>query len=84
MSGPVDVLHALGQADVALGVAGLRQENIFRLELRAAAVAVAELIEAAAEMNCLAKGPTGGVSASDKRAVIARMDAALADVGGAK
>lgn len=39
--------------------------------------AVAELFEVAAEMNQMAKGPTGGVSATDKRAVIARMDAAL-------
>lgn len=44
--GVVDVRRALGQADVALGVAGLWQQNIFRLQLRAAAVAVAELIEA--------------------------------------
>ena len=44
----VDVLHAIDQADVALGVAGLPQNDIFRRELRAASSAVAELIEAVA------------------------------------
>ena len=42
--------------------------------------AVAELIEAASEMNRLAKGPTGGVSQADKRATVDRMTAALARV----
>jgi len=43
--------------------------------------AVDELIKAAREMNRLAKGPEGGVSMADKRAIVARMDAALANIG---
>lgn len=53
-------------------------------ELTDARAAIAELIGAASEMNRLAKGPAGGVSQSDKRAVIARMEAAIANIGGAK
>lgn len=43
---------------------------------------VSELVEAAEQMNALAKGPVGGVSQADKRAVIARMNAALKSVKG--
>lgn len=54
------------------------------MEAREALAAIADLIEAAAEMSRLAKGPAGGVSSSEKRAICARMDAALARVGGGK
>jgi hypothetical protein len=43
--------------------------------------AVSELVEAAQEMNALAKGPDGGVSQADKRSIILRMNAALARCG---
>jgi hypothetical protein len=51
-------------------------------QMLAARAVVADLIEAAAEMNRLAKGPEGGVSMADKRAIVARMDAVLARIGG--
>jgi hypothetical protein len=44
--------------------------------------AVDELIAAAKQMNRLAKGPAGGVSQADKRAIVVRMDKALAAFGG--
>ena len=52
------------------------------LNVAAAQAAVAELIEAAIEMNRLAKGPAGGVSQADKRAIVNRMESALANVTG--
>jgi hypothetical protein len=54
-------------------------------EMRQARDAVAELLAAAEEMNRLAKGPGGGVSQAEKRAIVTRMDAAIARCkGGAK
>jgi len=51
-------------------------------KLEEARAAVAELIEAAKEMNRLAKGPSGGVSQVCKKTIVARMDAALARAQG--
>lgn len=53
------------------------------VQFMAAVDAVGALTEVAAEMNRLAKGPSGGVTSAEKRAICARMDAALANVGGA-
>lgn len=82
MNRPVDVLTTL-DLFISAYVDGQIPESD-QVAIRKARAAVAELIEAAAEMNCLAKGPTGGVSVSDKRAVIARMDAALSSIGSTK
>lgn len=81
MSGPVDVLAWLDSlhATTANGAIANGKWD----EAQTARAVVAELIEAASEMNRLAKGPTGGVGVADKHAVIARMDAAIARVGGA-
>lgn len=43
-----------------------------------------ELVASAKQMARLAKGPTGLVKQEDKRATIARMEAALAPFGGAE
>lgn len=60
----VDVLHAIDQANTALGVAGLAENDIFRAELSAARAAVAELIErqAAAQtvFDCILRGINDG------------------------
>lgn len=77
MSKQVDVLAVLDETYGLL--AGPAAE-----QLEAARAAIADLIEASARMNALAKGPVGGVSQADKRAVVARMDAALAAVQGEK
>ena len=47
----VGALHAIDQSDTALGVAGLPENDIFRLELRAARAAIAELIAADKEYD---------------------------------
>lgn len=47
----IDVSHAIAQADLALGTAGLRPDNILRRELRETGAAVAELIEADQELD---------------------------------
>lgn len=60
MSAPVDACHAIGQADVALGLAGLSEDNIFRKELRAAGVVMAELIDAGNAWCDLMPGLAGG------------------------
>jgi hypothetical protein len=81
----VDVLHAIGQADVALAVAGLSSSDIFRVELRAASKAIAELI-AAVELGGDLPRKTG----SDKAGMFftaanaERLRAAVARVGGAQ
>lgn len=80
----IDVLAVIAEA-----VAHLEHDNVMGTPQRAlvaplceACAAVAELIEAAAEMNRLAKGPAGGVSQAEKRAIVDRMDAALAGARG--
>lgn len=60
MNAPVDACHAIGQADVALGLAGLSEDNIFRKELRAAGVVMAELIDAGNAWCDLMPGLAGG------------------------
>ena len=85
MSAKVDVLaimkrDAQAAADQLYPLAEISaDEYMARLSESANAHdAVAELIAALEEMNRLAKGPPGGVSLSDKRAIVARVDAALA------
>lgn len=85
MSAPVDVLavwddvidHATNKPERNCG-------TLVGLRLKDSRAAIAELIEAAAEMNRLAKGPTGGVTSAEKRAICARMDAALRAAGGCR
>ena len=101
MSEPTaDVLFAIEQADVALGVAGLPEHNIFRKELREAIAAVTELIEAdrefdlavAAVCSCTNRSThfmaplIDYIDSSRNRleAAKARRAAALARIGGAK
>jgi hypothetical protein len=69
----VDVLFALDQADTALMVAGLKKSSIFRMELRAARTAVAELIEA-----CAPAVTEEGMTQDE----LNRLRAALARIGG--
>lgn len=76
---PVDVLAVMNDCRNDLDAARM---GVAAKELAKARAAVAELIEAAGEMNRLAKGPAGGVSQQDKRAIVGRMDAALARVQG--
>jgi hypothetical protein len=76
MSAPVGVLHAIDQADTALGVAGLSDGNIFRAELREARDAVAELIEAANEAKNALRG-----SYEARHAAEINLRSALARVG---
>lgn len=85
MSGPAGILAVLDETQDWLYRSSESRGDDDRAEaVKQARAAVAELIEAADEMNRLAKGPTGGVSQSDKRAIIARMDAALANIGSAQ
>jgi len=44
------VLHAIGQADAALRIAGLLADDIFRVELRQARADVEELLASGAEL----------------------------------
>lgn len=87
----VDVLHAIAQTDVALGVAGLPDDDIFRRELRAAGSAMAELIEADREYDRAkeeyrfvmdGEGLKRRKAIREYHAAIARRNAALSRLGG--
>lgn len=84
MSG-VDVLDTIHTLVTLVRIhEGNRDAEVNALFGRAEAccMAIAELADAAAAMNRLAKGPVGGVSQADKKAIVDRMDAALAKVTG--
>ena len=74
MSGSVDVRGILERA----GADAAAPEGSQAWALAQVGEAVAELLTAASDMQRLAKGPAGGVSQSEKRATVARMDRALA------
>ena len=74
MSGPVDVRGILERA----GADAAAPEGSQAWALAQVGEAVAELLAAASDMQRLAKGPAGGVSQSEKRATVVRMDRALA------
>jgi hypothetical protein len=89
----IDVSHAIAQADLALGTAGLRPDNILRRELRASGAAVAELIEAAKESEWALAGmlreSMGDAAEAHIRnplpdSMLAKLRAALARCGGTK
>jgi len=50
------IFHAIGQADAALGVAGLRVDNIFRVELREAGDKIQNLLDAAKRVDSVSRG----------------------------
>jgi hypothetical protein len=50
------IFHAIGQADTALGVAGLRVDNIFRVELREAGDKMQNLLDAAKRVDAVSRG----------------------------
>lgn len=64
MSGHCGVLHAIEQADVALGLAGLGIDDILRKELAAARADVAELIAADEEYDAAFGFATGSAVAT--------------------
>lgn len=71
----VDVLHAIDQAELVLGVAGLKEGNIFRRELREARAAVEGALSAAAALADAVDAETAHL-ASFKFATIAEADQA--------
>lgn len=77
----VDVLAVMAQAKEEIRRyrenLGVTAPSITIPDLAEARDAVVELMDAAAEMNRLAKGPVGGVSQSDKKAIVSRVGAAL-------
>lgn len=86
MSEPtVDRLFAIEQADVALGVAGLPENDIFRKELREARADLAYLIEAAkrTEAAIMAWRMSGKPDLGELNAAHGHLIVALARVGGA-
>jgi hypothetical protein len=78
MSGHCGVLHAMRQADVALGMAGLGKDSIFRKELTAAKLDASDLYrQASAALEMLDEL----VGVGDVRA--AKLRHALVEFGGA-
>ncbi len=58
------ILHALDQADAALGIAGLPPEDIIRSELRSARGDIANLLLSAAEIDSVIRSPARAASES--------------------
>lgn len=79
----MEKVDVLGVIDDAFSFCAVQNSGPTYNEMRQARATVAELINSAALMNLLAKKPVGGVSQSMKRAIVDRMDAALARIGGA-
>jgi hypothetical protein len=50
---PGGILHAIDQADTALSIAGLRDTNIFRVELKQARAVIQQNAEAALRLRAL-------------------------------
>lgn len=74
MAEQTKALFAIDQAHVALGVAGLSVDNIFRVELEEARVALAELVakaEAVASTRWAGLTPAKAAALSDLRAALA-------------
>lgn len=90
MTAPNEAVGQVGEAGWVLAVLdgwiGLirHQSGSAPNDLTEARAAIAELIEAALQMNGLAKGPSAGVTQKQKQDAIGRMDAALRAVGAAK